>query len=58
MVDKVNEIIHNGEMDIVYEDRRNGDTPYLVADNTKLKELLDYTPSYTLDDIIESMKLS
>jgi len=56
VVDKVNQIIHNGEMNIVYEDRRNGDTPYLVADNTKLKELLDYTPSYTLDDIIESMK--
>lgn len=56
VVDKANEIIHNGEMTIVYTGRRNGDVPSLVADNTKLKELLDYTPLYTLDDIMESMK--
>jgi UDP-glucose 4-epimerase len=56
VVDKANEILHNGEMNIEYRPRRDGDVPYLVADNTKLKELLDYTPLYTLDDIIESMK--
>ena len=56
VVDKANKIIHNGEMNIVYKDRRNGDVHLLVADNTKLKELLDYTPLYTLDDIMESMK--
>jgi len=56
VVDKANEILHNGEMTIEYKDKRPGDVPYLVADNTKLKELLDYTPLYTLDDIMESMK--
>ena len=56
VVDKANEIIHNGEMTIEYKGRRDGDVPYLVADNTKLKEVLDYTPLYTLDDIMESMK--
>ena len=58
VVDKANQIIHNGEMTIVYTGKRKGDVPYLVADNTKLKELLDYTPLYTLDDIMESMKSS
>jgi UDP-glucose 4-epimerase len=43
-------------MNIEYKARRPGDVPYLVADNTKLKELLDYTPLYTLDNIMESMK--
>ena len=56
VVDKANKIIHNGDMTIVYTGRRNGDVHLLVADNTKLKELLDYTPLYTLDDIMESMK--
>ena len=58
VVDKVNEIIHNGEMDIVYEDRRNGDVPYLVADTTTAKTILKFEPEYTLDDIIKSMKSS
>ena len=58
VIDKVNEIIHNGEMDIVYEDRRNGDVPYLVADTTTAKTVLKFEPQYTLDDIIKSMKLS
>lgn len=56
VVDKVNEIIHNGGMTIEHKPRRDGDVPYLVADNTKMKELIGYTPYYTLDDIIGSMK--
>jgi UDP-glucose 4-epimerase len=58
VVDKVNEIIHNGEMEIVYEDRRNGDVPYLVADTTTSETILEFKPENTLDDIIKSMKLS
>jgi UDP-glucose 4-epimerase len=56
VVDKANEVLHNGELNIEYKERRSGDVPYLVADNTKLKELLGFTPIYTLKDIIESMK--
>ena len=56
VVDKVNEIIHNGEMDIVYEDRRNGDVPRLVANTEVAETVLNFKPQYTLDDIIESMK--
>ena len=56
VVDKVNEIIHNGEMDIVYEDRRNGDVPRLVANTEVAETVLNFKPEYTLDDIIESMK--
>lgn len=58
VIDKVNTIIHNGEMEIVYEDRRNGDVPYLVADTTTAETVLKFKPEHTLDDIIESMKLS
>lgn len=56
VVDKVNEIIHNGEMTIEYKDRRDGDVPYLVADKTFIQDFLNFKPKYTLDDIIESMK--
>jgi len=56
VVDKVNEIIHNGEMNIEYQGRRDGDVPYLVADTTKAKEVLEFEPQYTLDNIIESMR--
>jgi len=56
VVDKANEVLHNGEMKIEYKERRPGDVPYLVADNTKLKELLGYYPQYSLCDIMESMK--
>lgn len=56
VVDKVNKIIHNGEMNIVYEDRRNGDVPRLVADTDVAEAILKFKPQYTLDDIIESMK--
>ena len=56
VIDKVNEIIHNGEMIITYEDKRNGDVPYLVADTTIAETILNFKPQYTLDDIIESMK--
>jgi UDP-glucose 4-epimerase len=56
VVDKVNEIIHNGEMDIIYEDRRNGDVPRLVANTEVAETILNFKPQHTLDDIIESMK--
>ena len=56
VVDKVNAIIHNGEMNIVYEDRRNGDVPRLVANTEIAETVLGFKPEYTLDDIIESMK--
>lgn len=56
VVDKVNEIVHNGAMTIEYQERRPGDVPYLVADTTKAKETIGFEPQYTLDQIIESMK--
>ena len=56
VVDKVNKIIHNGEMDITYEDRRNGDVPRLVANTDVAETILKFKTQYTLDDIIESMK--
>ena len=56
VVDKVNKIIHNGEMDITYEDRRNGDVPRLVANTEVAETILKFKTQYTLDDIIESMK--
>ncbi|MBI1686407.1 UDP-glucose 4-epimerase GalE [Caulobacter hibisci] len=33
--------------------RRDGDAPSLVADNSKARELLGWTPRYSLNDIIE-----
>jgi UDP-glucose 4-epimerase len=56
IVDKANEIIHNGEMTIEYKERREGDVAYLVANTDKIKMMLNFTPQYTLDDILESMK--
>ena len=56
VVDKVNKIIHNGEMEITYEDKRNGDVPRLVANTEIAETILKFKPQYTLDDIIESMK--
>lgn len=56
VVDMVNKIIHNGDMKVRVTGRRDGDVPYLVADNTKAHDLLGFIPSYTLRDIIGSMK--
>lgn len=56
VVDKVNKIIHNNSMTIEFQDRRNGDVPYLVADTDLAKNLLNFKTEYTLDNIIESMK--
>ena len=56
VAEKVNEIIHNGTMNIEYKDRRDGDVPYLVADNSLATNLLDFSPEYDLTQIIESMK--
>jgi UDP-glucose 4-epimerase len=33
--------------------RRDGDAPSLVADNTKARQLLGWSPRYGLDDIID-----
>ena len=56
VVDKANEILHNGEMTVRVTGRRDGDVPYLVADTTRIKEAIGFDPEYSLDDIIESMK--
>lgn len=56
VVDRVNKIVHNGEMKIEYKERRPGDVPYLVADNTLLSKTLGIHLQYGLDEIIESMK--
>lgn len=56
VVEKVNQIIHNGEMEIEYLPRRDGDVPYLVADNGVARDVLGFGPIHTLDTIIKSMK--
>lgn len=37
---------------IGYSERRDGDSPALVADNKKAREVLGWEPRYTLDDIV------
>ena len=44
VVDKVNQIIHNGTMEITYEDRRNGDVPRLVANTEIAETVLKFKP--------------
>jgi UDP-glucose 4-epimerase len=56
VVDRANTIIHNGEMIVRTTGRRDGDVAYLVANTDKIKNLLDFTPQFNLDDIMESMK--
>lgn len=56
VVDKVNEIIHNGTMDIEINSRREGDVAYLVASTQLANMYLNFRTEYTLDDIIKSMK--
>ena len=56
VVDKANNILHNGEMTVKIAERRDGDVPYLVADTTRIKETIGFEPQYTLDNILESMK--
>ena len=56
VIDKANEILHNGEMVVRVSGKRDGDVPYLVADTTKINQTLEFSPQYTLDDILNSMK--
>mgnify|MGYP003338596823 FL=1 len=56
VIDKVNEIIHNGTMEIEIQSRREGDVDYLVACTDLANMYLNFRSEYTLDDIIESMK--
>ena len=56
VVDKANEILHNGNLKIEYKERREGDVAYVVADNTLAKTKLNFEPQYSLNDILESVK--
>jgi UDP-glucose 4-epimerase len=56
VVDKANEILHNGEMVVRVTGKRDGDVPYLVADTLKIETTLGFKPQYSLEDILESMK--
>lgn len=56
VVEKVNKIIHNGEMTIEYKEPRPGDVAYLVANTDKITKLLEFTPQFSLDDMIGSLK--
>jgi UDP-glucose 4-epimerase len=56
VVDKANEILHNGEMIVRVTGKRDGDVPYLVADTLKIETTLGFKPQYLLEDILESMK--
>ncbi len=39
---------------IKYEPRRKGDIPYMVADNSKLKRIINFKQSYSMYDIVKS----
>lgn len=56
VVDKVDKIVHNNTMIKEYLPRRKGDVPYLVADTSLIKEMLNFETKYDLNAIIESMK--
>jgi UDP-glucose 4-epimerase len=42
------------EFTVIESERRPGDPAILIADNTKAKEVLKWSPKYNLDDIITS----
>lgn len=52
---KAFEQANNCKVDYTIEKPRKGDPSQVVADNTKAKELLDWTPTYSL---VESLKLN
>ena len=48
------ERLTNKKANIVYEQRREGDPPYLVASAKKICEELGWAPKYSLEDMIRS----
>ncbi|HDX9577774.1 TPA: UDP-glucose 4-epimerase GalE [Bacillus pseudomycoides] len=48
------ERLTNKKANIVYEKRREGDPPYLVASAKKIYEELGWAPKYSLEDMIRS----
>lgn len=56
----VKDIVHivekysNSNINVIYENRREGDPSYLVADNQKAKALLNWIPKHDINDIISS----
>ena len=42
------------KLSISYENKRRGDIPYMVADNSKLKNNLKFRNKYNIADIIKS----
>ncbi len=46
--------VHNLEIPLKFENRRNGDPDYLVASSEKLKNTLNWSEKYTLEDMIKS----
>jgi len=53
IIDKAR-IITNKEIPTEIAGRRAGDPARLVADNKKAKEILGWSPRYTINDILES----
>lgn len=51
VIDEVSKIRH---VNYEYVERRAGDPAKLIASNSKAKEILGWTPKYTLKDIIET----
>lgn len=50
---KAFEKANNVKINYVIKDKRPGDPASLIADSTKAKELLDWTPIYTLEDSLK-----
>lgn len=54
LIEKISEIT---KLKIPYEkqEKRSGDSPILISDYTKAKEVLKWKPKYTIDDMIKSL---
>ena len=42
------------DFDVKIDERREGDPDVLIADSTKIKDELGWTPQYDLEQIVES----
>ena len=42
------------DFEVKIDERREGDPDILIADSTKIKEKLGWTPQYNLEQIVES----
>lgn len=46
--------IINKKLNLIYQPRRKGDIPYMVADNSKLKKIFKFKNNFSMKDIVDS----